>query len=316
MSWLKSDVKRTVPCDYCNQHSPVLYCRADSAKLCLFCDQHVHSANLLSRKHLRSQICDNCGTEPVSVRCATDNLVLCQECDWDAHGTCSVSATHHRTQIEGFSGCPSALELASLWGLDLGSKKPHELPPLIDNWTGCQDSVMPIDWWGYKSDGGGDGLSFQELVVPNERGMVCQGVKSGLVEYTVSKKQSPNCGKHKQVIHKQLMELLKRELMGHDGGGGADDGGGGGGGESTVPSTPKRSNWATNAEDIGVENAGGDAGVGGQQQQSMEHQTTPIMPLITLPTQVGLREDELLVGGDMVWNTNVSGQNTQVVFSF
>ncbi|GKV50938.1 hypothetical protein SLEP1_g57615 [Rubroshorea leprosula] len=91
---------------------------ADSAKLCLFCDQHVHSANLLLRKHLRSQICDNCGSEPVAVRCVTDNLVLCQECDWDAHGSCSVSSAHERTPVEGFSGCPSVLELASAWGLD------------------------------------------------------------------------------------------------------------------------------------------------------------------------------------------------------
>ena len=87
----------SIPCDFCNEQLAVLYCRADSAKLCLFCDQHVHSANLLSRKHTRSQICDNCNSQPASVRCSTDNLVLCQECDLDAHASCSVSAAHDRS---------------------------------------------------------------------------------------------------------------------------------------------------------------------------------------------------------------------------
>ncbi|KAB1207731.1 Zinc finger protein CONSTANS-LIKE 14 [Morella rubra] len=125
----------TVACDFCSDQVAVLYCRADSAKLCLFCDQHVHSTNLLSRKHQRSQICDNCSSEPVSVRCAMDNLVLCQECDWDAHGSCSVSASHDRILVEGFSGCPSARELASLWGIDLEDKKVSISTPLIQNWT-------------------------------------------------------------------------------------------------------------------------------------------------------------------------------------
>nr|DAD35014.1 TPA_asm: hypothetical protein HUJ06_005654 [Nelumbo nucifera] len=112
-----------VLCDFCNEEITVLYCRADSAKLCLFCDQHVHSANALSRKHLRSQICDNCSSQPVSVRCSTDHLVLCQDCDWDAHVSRSLSTTHECCPVEGFSGCPSALELDSIWGFDLADKK-------------------------------------------------------------------------------------------------------------------------------------------------------------------------------------------------
>ncbi|RVW45006.1 Zinc finger protein CONSTANS-like 14 [Vitis vinifera] len=86
----KSRPSAAVPCDFCDSKTAVVHCRADSAKLCLLCDRHVHSANALSRKHLRSQICDNCRTEPVSFRCFTDNLALCQSCDWDSHGNCSV----------------------------------------------------------------------------------------------------------------------------------------------------------------------------------------------------------------------------------
>ncbi|KAK4413573.1 Zinc finger protein CONSTANS-LIKE 14 [Sesamum alatum] len=112
-----------VTCDFCGERPAILYCRADSAKLCLLCDQHVHSANALAKKHLRSQICDNCAAEPASIRCATDGLVLCQECDWDAHGSCAVSAAHDRCPVEGFSGCPSAFDLASAWGLEIEEKK-------------------------------------------------------------------------------------------------------------------------------------------------------------------------------------------------
>lgn len=77
-------------CDFCNHEHAVLYCKADSAKLCLFCDQQVHSANALSFKHVRSPICDYRRSDPVAVG--------------------------------GFSGNPSAVELASAWGIDLNPR--------------------------------------------------------------------------------------------------------------------------------------------------------------------------------------------------
>ncbi|XP_076884048.1 zinc finger protein CONSTANS-LIKE 15-like [Bidens hawaiensis] len=107
------------PCDYCNHHSAVIFCRADSAKLCLLCDYHVHAANALSGKHHRSQICDGCRNSAVSVRCATDNLVLCRDCDSDSHANCTVSAVHDRIPVEGFTGTPSPVDLAASFGLDL-----------------------------------------------------------------------------------------------------------------------------------------------------------------------------------------------------
>lgn len=110
----------TFPCDYCDSKSAVLYCRADSARLCLVCDQHVHSANALSLKHVRSQICDNCRNDAASVRCLTDNLVLCPRCDWDSHGGGGASSTtlHQLRRVEGLSGCPSVTEIASALGID------------------------------------------------------------------------------------------------------------------------------------------------------------------------------------------------------
>ncbi|KAL8535033.1 hypothetical protein ACS0TY_010889 [Phlomoides rotata] len=165
-----------VCCDYCGERLAILYCRADSAKLCLSCDQHVHSANALSKKHLRSQICDNCAAEPATIRCATDGLVLCQECDWDAH--CVVSAAHDRSPIDGFSGSPSAFDLAAAWGLDLEEKKP----------------AAAYEWGGL----------LEELMVPNASSVIYSDCGGELVK----KKKSPNCGKLKQVILKQLLELL------------------------------------------------------------------------------------------------------------
>ncbi|XLR48296.1 hypothetical protein HN51_032526 [Arachis hypogaea] len=96
-----------VLCDYCDSKTVVIFCRADSAKLCISCDQYVHSANALSLKYVHSQICNNCRNEPAAVRCATDNLVLCNDCDSDTHNSSFVaSSIHARHRLYGFSGCP------------------------------------------------------------------------------------------------------------------------------------------------------------------------------------------------------------------
>ncbi|KAL1550490.1 zinc finger protein CONSTANS-LIKE 14-like [Salvia divinorum] len=188
-----------VSCDFCCERQAILYCRADSAKLCLSCDQHVHCANALSKKHLRSQICDNCAAEPASFRCSTDGLVLCQDCDWDAHGSRLVSAAHDRFPIVSFSGCPSAFELAAAWGLEIEKKKP-----------------AAYEWGGLLDD----------LMVPNVRSMIYSNCGGELV----NKKKNSSCGKQKQVILKQLIELLQ-------------DSGGGGDGEDVGPGTPSRGLW-------------------------------------------------------------------------
>ncbi|XP_039059432.1 zinc finger protein CONSTANS-LIKE 14-like isoform X2 [Hibiscus syriacus] len=270
--------KGTVPCDFCNEQTAILYCRADSAKLCLFCDQHVHSANLLSRKHVRSQICDNCGNEPVSVRCETDNLVLCKECDWDSHGSCSVSAAHDRTLVEGFSGCPSALELASAWGFDLEEKKASDR-----SWNVCrEDLVMPaVESWLYEA-------GLQEMIVPYEG--------FGFYGETL-KKESRGSGKCKQVIYKQLVELMKRNSM--DGGGnGIADGCCGGGDED---------NLASNVEPV--------VGFVTQQEviQPLPQQQTPKTALFTSLLMMQTEESERVVNeGNVALNGNPNGRASQI----
>ncbi|KAJ8759379.1 hypothetical protein K2173_006899 [Erythroxylum novogranatense] len=301
----------SVPCDFCSQQTAVLYCRADSAKLCLFCDQHVHSANLLSLKaHLRSQICDNCCSEPVSIRCSTDNLVLCQECDWDAHGSCSVSASHDRLPVDGFSGCPSAHELASLWGFDMADKNSNQYGHVINNWdVGIQDLVMQMDPWGYKSTVGGGGVGFQDLMVPNENVNVCGNVNNGEMLPGSKRQPSLNCGKNKQVIHKQLVELLKRDIVAGDGDG-----------ENLLPETTSRNgNWHGNVETVDFGNGNGDDVVAGNgdkgaatTNQPSTQQQGSVQSTLMLPMQADPKPSGRVNGGGMLWGSNANTQGAQI----
>lgn len=168
-------------CDFCNSKLAVLYCTADSAKLCLFCDQQIHSANALSLRHLRSQICDNCRAEPVSVRCCTENLMLCQDCDWDSHYNSSVSSVHERSSVEGFSGCPSVTELASFFDL-MGDDLLN-----LGSGFGVYEPKM---------------LNFEELAVPTQN---CSVFMSG--------------NKYKKEVYEQLVEIGKRDLVRFNGNG-------------------------------------------------------------------------------------------------
>lgn len=289
------------PCDFCTEQVAVLYCRADSAKLCLFCDQHVHSANALSRKHLRSQICDNCSSQPVSVRCSTDNLVLCQECDWDAHGSCSVSAAHDRSPVDGFSGCPSSLELASLWGFDLADEK-SSVPPHLNfsapmtDWP-SQDSVILYDPWMYKS---APSMNLQDLMVPNEKSTDYSNVAGGdKISAFCSKSQSASCGKHKKMLYKQLLELLKRDSAGRD---------------DLVPKTPTKSFWQ---ETLQVESPGLGNGCDVAMAADDNHQTlqqhAPFTSLLMLPTNVDPGDcGDTVVEGNISWHANNNDQSTQI----
>lgn len=105
-------------CDFCSEVPSTVFCRADAARLCLSCDRHVHAANALSRRHFRTLLCDVCSSQPAAVRCPTDNISLCRQCDWNAYGSASQ---HKRRTIDFFTGCPSASELACLWGYDLNN---------------------------------------------------------------------------------------------------------------------------------------------------------------------------------------------------
>ncbi|CAN6472208.1 unnamed protein product [Victoria cruziana] len=193
--------KTRAVCDHCNYEGAVVFCRADSAKLCLLCDRHVHSANALARKHSRSQLCDNCSSQPASTRCATDGLVLCQDCDWDAHGSCPATVQHIRQPVEAFSDCPSAGDLVFGWGFHLSEKS--LISPLEASRVGPGD----VDWFRANLGNADNLLDFfglHDVVVPSgELG-------------SLSKDRNLSCGKRKGLIFRQLVELLKCEMTEKD----------------------------------------------------------------------------------------------------
>ncbi|XP_030542133.1 zinc finger protein CONSTANS-LIKE 15 [Rhodamnia argentea] len=298
--------EKSVPCDFCTDRLAVLYCRSDAAKLCLICDHHVHSANLLSRKHLRSQICDNCASAPACARCSTDNLVLCQDCDSDAHSASPVPSSHHRSRIDGFSGCPSPLDLASLWGLDLADEGKGSAHSARDDSQLMQDVISSMEGWVCGANG--NGFGFQDLMVPKDAALAAPYpgvVKQGSTGRT-------NCGRRKQEMHKQLVELLNSDLEDNSDGGGG--GGGGGGGDNLVPRTPNRTTaaWPENGEEICGEHRHGSDGVDAVVMDHHEpfQQPPTFTSLLMFPTQRDLEETGRSVVG--VGTSNVAGQSTQI----
>ncbi|KAB1199459.1 Zinc finger protein CONSTANS-LIKE 12 [Morella rubra] len=125
-------------CEFCGAARAVVYCKSDSACLCLHCDGCVHSANSLARRHMRSLLCDKCYSQPAIVRCMDDKMSLCQGCDWNGK---ECSRLGHRCQpLNCYAGCPSLAELSRIWSslLDMPSSS-----SLVCGWE-CL-SAMPIN---------------------------------------------------------------------------------------------------------------------------------------------------------------------------
>nr|AIS92910.1 zinc finger protein CONSTANS-LIKE 10 [Lagerstroemia indica] len=187
---MKHDPKQRL-CDYCGAASALLYCRPDSAKLCLRCDRDVHSTNPLFTKHTRSLLCDFCDSASASVFCETHRSVLCSSCDWDAHD----GVVHNRRPVEGFSGCPSASEILGALGFDeikgtlLGGEEGVD---------GFVDSVL----WETPTF-----VSLDDLIVSSEN-------FGGLQAFDVPplpKNRNATCGKHKEEILRQIRLLERSE---------------------------------------------------------------------------------------------------------
>ncbi|XP_051142277.1 zinc finger protein CONSTANS-LIKE 13 [Andrographis paniculata] len=186
-------------CDFCNEPKALLYCRADSAKLCLNCDREVHSTNQLFKKHSRALLCDSCNSAPSTIFCRTDSVVLCQNCDWETHK--NFGAVHDRRPIEGFNGCPSVAEMLNFLGLeDLGKKS------LVVVDEGNAEGLMNLLVWETPSV-----VSLDDLISSND------SVDSGGHSFQamgvppLPKNRNAVCGKHKQEILFQLREMAKKE---------------------------------------------------------------------------------------------------------
>ncbi|KAL4366323.1 hypothetical protein GQ457_05G019560 [Hibiscus cannabinus] len=193
-------------CHLCNSTPAVLYCSADSASLCLFCDQKVHSTDALSLKHVRSQICDGCRAKPASFLCSDDNLMLCHDCDRNSHNSsgCCGSAMHQhqhqRSPVEGFRGRPSVIQLASVFGFDL---KPKDLMNLIPGFSSYERQLTSIEDFMATEDNSGvssallssvklDHEVYRQLVEMGKRDLVSVGGEGELRSPTSAEPEKEN----------------------------------------------------------------------------------------------------------------------------
>ncbi|KAI3925169.1 hypothetical protein MKW98_009819 [Papaver atlanticum] len=92
----------TKPCDSCKSATALLFCRADSAFLCLTCDSNIHSANKLASRHERVWMCEVCESAPASVTCKADAASLCVTCDADIHSANPLARRHERVPVVPF----------------------------------------------------------------------------------------------------------------------------------------------------------------------------------------------------------------------
>ncbi|KAJ9543127.1 hypothetical protein OSB04_022834 [Centaurea solstitialis] len=207
-------IHRRRPCDFCNESTAILYCRADSAKLCLSCDREVHSTNHLFTKHTRTLLCDACDSSPAAIFCSTDAAVRCQNCDWEAHGGGggSGSPPHDRRPMEGFAGCPTASDLMSILGFEDSSKKGVLFGGSGSGsgsyGSGCTDGFEDYLVWETPSF-----VSLDDLIVSSgsDHNYQAMGVPP------LPKNRNAALGTYKDELLRQLRELAKSEPNVDDG---------------------------------------------------------------------------------------------------
>ncbi|KAI3804624.1 hypothetical protein L1987_26318 [Smallanthus sonchifolius] len=95
-------------CDSCKTTTASLFCRADSAYLCIPCDGKVHAANKLASRHERVWMCEVCEQAPASVTCKADAATLCVTCDRDIHSANPLARRHERFPVVPFNDPPAA----------------------------------------------------------------------------------------------------------------------------------------------------------------------------------------------------------------
>lgn len=90
------------PCDSCKSAAAAVFCRPDSAFLCLACDAKIQCANKVASRHERVWICEVCEQAPVAVTCKADAAALCVTCDADIHSANPLARRHERVPVEPF----------------------------------------------------------------------------------------------------------------------------------------------------------------------------------------------------------------------
>lgn len=135
-------------CDYCGTAAAAVYCRADSARLCLPCDRLVHGANGVCSRHARAPLCAGCCAAGAVFRRASTSAFLCSNCDFGRHRDGGDPPLHDRCAVQPYSGCPPASDLAALLAV-----------PLFDK-PAAEDGA----WWNIWDEP--QVLSLEDLIVP------------------------------------------------------------------------------------------------------------------------------------------------------
>lgn len=90
-------------CDSCKSATATLFCRSDSAFLCIVCDSNIHAANKLASRHHRVSLCEVCEQAPAHVTCKADAASLCISCDHDIHSANPLARRHERVPLTTFN---------------------------------------------------------------------------------------------------------------------------------------------------------------------------------------------------------------------
>lgn len=85
-------------CDSCKSSAAAIFCRPDSAFLCLSCDAKLHCGS----RHERVWMCEVCEQAPAAVTCKADAAALCVTCDADIHSANPLASRHERVPVEPF----------------------------------------------------------------------------------------------------------------------------------------------------------------------------------------------------------------------
>uniref|UniRef100_A0A2P2MHJ5 Zinc finger protein n=1 Tax=Rhizophora mucronata TaxID=61149 RepID=A0A2P2MHJ5_RHIMU len=111
--WTSVAAKR---CDSCKTAAAALFCRVDSAFLCLNCDSKIHGVNSLLARHERVWMCQVCEQAPAAVTCRADAAALCVTCDADIHSANPLSRRHERVPVEPFYDSAESIVKSSPFG--------------------------------------------------------------------------------------------------------------------------------------------------------------------------------------------------------
>ncbi|KAL6657411.1 hypothetical protein ACP70R_005191 [Stipagrostis hirtigluma subsp. patula] len=176
------------PCDFCAGLPGVVYCRADSARLCLPCDRHVHGANTVSSRHARAPLCAACRAAAAAFRRGGGGF-LCANCDFDRHQR-GGEPLHDRGAVEGYTGCPSIAELAAILGA-----------------AGWEKAAGGDGWWPGSAWEEPQVLRLEDVIVPTTS---CHGLQP-LLTPPFSPKNRSSGGELNEEVIRQLGELAKAE---------------------------------------------------------------------------------------------------------